>query len=107
MDPGASLFSSGRRLGGALQGGVQFHEICTYGINLHPLRPLSYITLTSSLYARRTMVSKNRRNSKPRQGLQKERTGISGFDEITGGGLPQGRPALICGSAGAGKTLFA
>jgi len=52
-------------------------------------------------------VSKNRRNSKPRQGLQKERTGISGFDEITGGGLPQGRPALICGSAGAGKTLFA
>jgi circadian clock protein KaiC len=39
--------------------------------------------------------------------LQKERTGISGFDEITGGGLPAGRPTLICGSAGAGKTLFA
>ena len=40
-------------------------------------------------------------------GLQKERTGIPGFDEITGGGLPAGRPTLVCGSAGAGKTLFA
>jgi circadian clock protein KaiC len=34
-------------------------------------------------------------------------TGISGFDEVTGGGLPQGRPSLVCGSAGCGKTLFA
>ncbi|AGF51610.1 sll1595 [Synechocystis sp. PCC 6803] len=33
-------------------------------------------------------------------------TGIQGFDEITNGGLPQGRPTLICGSAGCGKTLF-
>ena len=40
------------------------------------------------------------------QHLQKAPTGISGFDEITGGGLPVGRPTLICGSAGAGKTLF-
>ena len=40
-------------------------------------------------------------------GLQKELTGIAGFDEITGGGLPAGRPTLVCGSAGAGKTLFA
>ncbi|HEX5883294.1 MAG TPA: circadian clock protein KaiC [Pyrinomonadaceae bacterium] len=45
--------------------------------------------------------------SKPLEGLKKVSTGISGFDEITGGGLPQGRPSLICGSAGAGKTLFA
>src|SRR5918999_5321308 len=50
----------------------------------------------------------NRRNRpKPLEGLQKARTGIPGFDEITGGGLPAGRPTLICGSAGAGKTLFA
>jgi circadian clock protein KaiC len=49
----------------------------------------------------------DRRNSKPLKHLQKERTGISGFDEITRGGLPAGRPTLICGSAGAGKTLFA
>jgi circadian clock protein KaiC len=48
-----------------------------------------------------------RRNSKPLKGLQKERTGIGGFDEITRGGLPAGRPTLICGTAGAGKTLFA
>ncbi len=34
-------------------------------------------------------------------------TGISGLDEITKGGFPKGRPVLICGSAGCGKTLFA
>lgn len=33
-------------------------------------------------------------------------TGIKGLDEITKGGLPKGRPTLICGSAGCGKTLF-
>jgi circadian clock protein KaiC len=48
-----------------------------------------------------------RRNSKPLEGLQKERTGISGFDDITRGGVPAGRPTLVCGTAGAGKTLFA
>ena len=38
--------------------------------------------------------------------LAKSPTGITGLDEITGGGLPKGRPTLICGDAGAGKTLF-
>ncbi|HUD47487.1 MAG TPA: circadian clock protein KaiC [Candidatus Baltobacteraceae bacterium] len=38
--------------------------------------------------------------------LEKTPTGISGFDEITGGGFPKGRPALIAGGAGCGKTLF-
>ncbi|MBW4437766.1 MAG: circadian clock protein KaiC [Pleurocapsa minor GSE-CHR-MK-17-07R] len=38
--------------------------------------------------------------------LEKSPTGISGFDEISGGGLPKGRPSLICGGAGCGKTLF-
>lgn len=38
--------------------------------------------------------------------LEKTPTGISGFDEITEGGLPKGRPTLICGGAGCGKTLF-
>ncbi|MEG4121639.1 circadian clock protein KaiC [Microcoleus sp. N9_B4] len=38
--------------------------------------------------------------------LSKCPTGIQGLDEITDGGLPQGRPTLICGSAGCGKTLF-
>lgn len=54
------------------------------------------------------MPRQNHRNrSKPLEGLKKEPTGISGFDEITLGGLPHGRPSLVCGSAGAGKTLFA
>ncbi len=39
--------------------------------------------------------------------LPKCPTGIQGLDEITGGGLPCGRPTLICGGAGCGKTLFA
>ena len=39
--------------------------------------------------------------------LPKCPTGIQGLDEITGGGLPQGRPTLICGGAGCGKTLMA
>jgi circadian clock protein KaiC len=39
--------------------------------------------------------------------LPKVATGISGLDEITGGGLPKGRPTLVCGSAGCGKTLLA
>ncbi len=39
--------------------------------------------------------------------LPKAPTGIPGLDEITGGGLPRGRPTLVCGSAGCGKTLMA
>jgi circadian clock protein KaiC len=39
--------------------------------------------------------------------LPKCPTGIQGLDEITGGGLPCGRPTLVCGGAGCGKTLFA
>jgi circadian clock protein KaiC len=39
--------------------------------------------------------------------LKKIPTGIAGFDEITGGGLPAGRPTLVCGGAGCGKSLFA
>jgi len=39
--------------------------------------------------------------------LPKSPTGIDGFDEITDGGLPTGRPTLVCGPAGAGKSLFA
>ena len=39
--------------------------------------------------------------------LAKTPSGIHGLDEITGGGLPRGRPTLVCGGAGSGKTLFA
>jgi len=51
-------------------------------------------------------TNSRRLRSKP-TALEKESTGIPGFDEITRGGVPKGRPTLICGSAGAGKTLFA
>jgi circadian clock protein KaiC len=54
------------------------------------------------------VIKQNRRNRpRPLDGLRKEPTGVPGFDEITGGGLPAGRASLVCGSAGAGKTLFA
>jgi len=39
--------------------------------------------------------------------LPKSPTGIQGLDEITGGGLPRGRPTLVCGGPGCGKTLLA
>jgi circadian clock protein KaiC len=38
--------------------------------------------------------------------LEKAPTGISGLDQITGGGMPRGRVTLVAGSAGAGKTLL-
>jgi circadian clock protein KaiC len=44
---------------------------------------------------------------KENRNLPKAPTGIQGLDEITQGGFPRGRPTLICGSAGAGKTLLA
>ena len=44
---------------------------------------------------------------KTRPQLPKSPTGIQGLDEITGGGLPKGRPTLVCGGAGCGKTLLA
>jgi predicted ATP-dependent serine protease len=43
----------------------------------------------------------------PAPTLAKAATGIEGFDEITGGGLPARRPTLVCGGPGCGKTLFA
>ena len=38
--------------------------------------------------------------------LPKCPTGIQGLDEVTGGGLPRGRPTLVCGDPGCGKTLL-
>src|SRR6185295_19138834 len=38
--------------------------------------------------------------------IAKARTGIAGFDDVTHGGLPAGRPTLVCGGAGCGKTLL-
>src|SRR6476659_8760042 len=53
-------------------------------------------------------MTKNRTNSKTaNRNLPKAATGVGGLDEVTNGGLPRGRPTLICGSAGCGKTLLA
>ena len=49
-------------------------------------------------------TKKSRKASSPT--LAKCPTGIIGLDEITGGGLPQGRPTLVCGGAGCGKTFL-
>ena len=46
-------------------------------------------------------------NVEKKNSFSKTPTGITGLDEITDGGFPKGRPVLICGSAGCGKTLFA
>ena len=47
------------------------------------------------------------KSTAPATRLPKCATGIQGLDEITGGGLPRGRPTLVCGGAGCGKTLLA
>jgi circadian clock protein KaiC len=49
----------------------------------------------------------NETDQRPHPSLPKSPTGIEGLDQLTGGGLPQGRPTLLCGSAGCGKTLIA
>jgi circadian clock protein KaiC len=51
------------------------------------------------------MAKKVKKSSVPY--LRKSPTGIAGFDEITLGGLPAGRPTLVAGAAGCGKSLFA
>src|SRR5688572_22805288 len=51
-------------------------------------------------------MNEARATKPPPTGIEKAPTGIPGFDEITHGGLPRGRPTLICGAAGSGKSLF-
>lgn len=53
------------------------------------------------------MKKSSQPRDKAKPTLPKAPTGIQGLDEVTGGGFPRGRPTLVCGSAGAGKTLLA
>ena len=53
------------------------------------------------------MVTKIDAKKRSFRSISKTPTGIQGLDEITGGGLPEGRSTLICGSAGCGKTMLA
>ena len=54
-------------------------------------------------------MGKNRNGHAPvsAERLEKALTGIAGFDEVTNGGVPKGRPTIVCGGPGCGKTMFA
>src|ERR1700716_1227524 len=54
-------------------------------------------------------MRKNRNGHGPASAerLEKSRSGIAGFDEVTKGGVPRGRPTIVCGGPGCGKTMFA
>jgi circadian clock protein KaiC len=52
------------------------------------------------------MAQKKKARQPSSKTLSKAATGIQGLDEITLGGLPRGRPTLISGGAGSGKTMF-
>jgi circadian clock protein KaiC len=70
---------------------------------LYPQKPAFMKSLSNNFAS----VVKATNNGKHRGTLlAKTPTGIKGLDEITFGGLPKGRPTLICGSAGCGKTLL-
>jgi circadian clock protein KaiC len=51
-------------------------------------------------------MTRKQKATPPVHKLAKALTGIQGLDEVTRGGLPSGRPTLVSGSAGSGKTLF-
>ncbi len=53
------------------------------------------------------MKDRDPKSTSPAPRLPKCATGIRGLDDITDGGLPRGRPTLVCGGPGCGKTLFA
>jgi circadian clock protein KaiC len=52
------------------------------------------------------MTPKKKARQPSSRTLPKTLTGIQGLDEVSGGGLPSGRPTLVSGGAGSGKTLF-
>ncbi|MFO7807154.1 MAG: ATPase domain-containing protein, partial [Candidatus Moraniibacteriota bacterium] len=51
-------------------------------------------------------MAKSKKQTKQKSGLERFQTGIPGFDELLKGGLPKGRPFLVNGSSGTGKTVF-
>jgi circadian clock protein KaiC len=68
------------------------------------LMPRDSASALNSRFNRNTHMAK-KASSPPL--LKKAPTGITGLDEITNGGVPEGRPTLVCGSAGCGKSLLA
>src|SRR5689334_3592207 len=78
--------------------GVASHPICTHvpaGRSTTGGQGATFVHMPNANLARATA------------GISKAKTGILGLDELTGGGLPAGRPTLVCGAAGCGKTLLA
>jgi circadian clock protein KaiC len=66
-----------------------------------------YTIMLASYYQLKDIELMKKTEEKPfGHALLKSPAGIQGFDEITDGGLPAGRPTLVCGGAGCGKTLF-
>ena len=76
-------------------------------VGTHGPRSVSFAAYVARFEECRLVPKVNKISSASRPELAKALTGIQGLDEITGGGLPRGRPTLICGSAGCGKTLLA
>jgi circadian clock protein KaiC len=56
---------------------------------------------------KQSLISKVKRTTAPASKIQKSLTGIQGFDDITGGGLPRYRPTILLGNTGSGKTIMA
>jgi circadian clock protein KaiC len=71
------------------------------------LRAMLHLKVHSRLLRVQKLADGTKKPTKPLPSLSKAPTGIEGLDEITGGGLPAGRPTLICGTAGCGKTMLA
>jgi circadian clock protein KaiC len=78
-----------------------FSDIVKY--RLRRLLPLDLKVNPDNTY---NMKISTKKKNFMRQGLPKTATGIYGLDEITQGGIPTGRPTLLCGDAGCGKTLM-
>ncbi len=78
-------------------------ELCNWFIILYntPLLISGYL-IPECLKTKSNIFMKQAKHLFP-----KTPSGVEGLDEITGGGFPKGRPTLICGSAGCGKTVFA
>jgi circadian clock protein KaiC len=76
---------------------------------LHPARGLSderTRDMTAEKPIEADQQTTKRGSAGPGGELPKTPTGISGLDDVTGGGLPRGRSTLVCGPAGCGKTLL-
>src|SRR2546421_1266536 len=74
----------------------------------HPAERINFGFMTATVRRRKAPPKRAGNGQQPaRHPLAKAPTGIPGLDEITNGGLPRGRPTLVCGGAGCGKTLLA